>query len=116
MLSISPVYARYVLQEFQRRNIDTALLFAGTGLDETSLLTSDAIGLEDFNQLLQNGRKPLDDELGLVIGRQVNVMTLGSVGVAAARGKPNHIAANAVDSANVGSRVEQNRNGFLAAG
>ncbi len=84
MLSISPVYARYVLREFLRRNIDPALLFEGTGLDVESLLTSDAISVEDFNQMLRNGRKPLDDELGLVIGRQVNVMTLGTVGVAAA--------------------------------
>ncbi len=66
MLSISPVYARYVLQEFRRRNIDPASLFEGTGLDVESLLTSDAISVEDFNQLLRNGRKPLDDELGLV--------------------------------------------------
>ena len=84
MLSISPVYARYVLQEFLRRNLDPSTLFEGTALDPELLLTSDAIGIDDFNRLLENGRGPLDDELGLIIGRQVNVMTLGSVGVAAA--------------------------------
>jgi len=84
MIHISPVYARYVLQEYQRRGYDPGELFAGTGLSVSALQSSDTIALEDFNQLLENGRKALDDELGLIIGRQVNVMTLGSVGVAAA--------------------------------
>ncbi len=84
MLSISPIYARYILQEFQRRGHNPALLFNGTALTVKSLQNSDAIELEDFNQLLENGRAALNDELGLIIGRQVNVMTLGTVGVAAA--------------------------------
>lgn len=84
MLSISPVYARYVLQELHRRRLCTSVLFIGTTLSEELLQTSDSIALDDFNQLLENGRAALDDELGLTIGKQVNVMTLGSVGVAAA--------------------------------
>ena len=84
MLSISPIYARYIVQELQRRSLSTSPLFAGTALSEESLQAGDAIGLDDFNQLLENGRTALNDELGLVIGRQVNVLTLGSVGVAAA--------------------------------
>ena len=84
MLSISPVYARYILQELHRRNLSTSVLFTGTTLSEESLQASDTIELDDFNQLLENGRAALNDELGLIIGRQVNVMTLGSVGVAAA--------------------------------
>ncbi len=84
MLSISPVYARYVLQEFQRRGQNRSVLFSGTALTEKSLQNCDAIELDDFNQLLENGRPALNDELGLIIGRQVNVMTLGTVGVAAA--------------------------------
>ncbi|MEP1595400.1 MAG: AraC family transcriptional regulator ligand-binding domain-containing protein [Halieaceae bacterium] len=83
MLSISPVYARYILQEFIRRGEDTAPLFSNTSLTEATLQASDAIGLDDFNQLLSNGRTALEDELGLIIGRQANVMTLGSVGIAA---------------------------------
>ena len=84
MLSISPVYARYILQEFHRRGEDTAPLFRDTTLTETTLQAGDAIALDDFNQLLTNGRTALQDELGLIIGRQANVMTLGSVGIAAA--------------------------------
>ena len=84
MLSISPVYARYVLQEFLHRGLDTQSLLEGTGLSIESLQTSDAISVANFNHLLENSREALDDELGLIIGRQVNVMTLGSVGVAAA--------------------------------
>jgi AraC-like DNA-binding protein len=84
MLSISPVYARYVLQEFLHQGLDPSELFAGTGLAVDSLQASDAISIADFNRLLENGRDALNDELGLIIGRQVNVMTLGSVGVAAA--------------------------------
>jgi len=84
MLSISPIYARYILQEVHRRSLSTSALFTGTALSEESLQAGDTIGLDDFNQLLENGRAALNDELGLVIGRQVNVMTLGSVGVAAA--------------------------------
>ncbi|MEP0203111.1 MAG: AraC family transcriptional regulator ligand-binding domain-containing protein [Halioglobus sp.] len=84
MLTISPIYARYVLRELQRRELNTKTFFEGTALCEDSLQSSDFITLSDFNQLLENGRSPLNDELGLIIGRQVNVMTLGSVGVAAA--------------------------------
>ena len=84
MLLISPVYARYLLQEFQRRELDPQLLLEGTGLGLDALLNRDAIDVADFNRLLENGRGPLEDEVGLVIGRQVNVMTLGSVGIAAA--------------------------------
>jgi len=84
MLSISPIYARYILREFHRRNLSTALFFNGTTLSEASLQASDTIALDDFNQLLKNGSTALEDKLGLIIGKQVNVMTLGSVGVAAA--------------------------------
>jgi len=84
MLSISPVYARYLLQELLRRGEDPSPLFAGTGHTQATLQHSEAIALDDFNRLLENGRGLLNDEVGLIIGHQANVMTLGSVGVAAA--------------------------------
>ena len=84
MLSISPIYARYILRELQRRELSTTAFFAGTALCEDSLQTNDTLALSDFDQLLENGRTALDDELGLIIGKQVNVMTLGTLGFAAA--------------------------------
>lgn len=83
MLDISPVYARYLLKEFLRLGENPAALFAGTGLTPLTLQQNDSITLEEFNRVLANSRELLNDQVGLVIGRQVNVMTLGAVGVSA---------------------------------
>jgi AraC-like DNA-binding protein len=86
MENISPVYARFVLRDIVQRGIDPHRLFEGTSLTRADLETGGDIAMEDFVRVLQNGRVLSGNQrLGLeVIGRNSNIITLGSVGVAAA--------------------------------
>lgn len=85
MNSISPVYARIVLRELERRQIATDTLFAGTDLTREMLLRGGDIALEDFEQILRIGHELSgDDRLGLMIGSHARIFMLGEVGAAMA--------------------------------
>ncbi len=85
MENISPVYARFVLRDIVQRGIDPERLLAGTSLTRQELETGGDIPMEDFVQVLNNGRELSGNEqLGLLIGRHTNIITLGPIGVAAA--------------------------------
>lgn len=85
MHHISPVYARFVLRELLRRDIPEAALFDRTSLDREKLETGGDISVGDFVTFLRNARQSSGDEkLGLMIGAQSNVVTLGAMGTAAA--------------------------------
>ncbi len=85
MDTISPVYARLVLRELQRREINTAPLFAGISTRREELLRGGDISVDDFLHILRTGDRLLDDEqLGFLLGRNVHVFAMGPVGVAAA--------------------------------
>jgi AraC-like DNA-binding protein len=84
MHHISPVYARFVLRELLRRDIPEAALFVGTSLNREMLETGGDISVGDFVTFLRNSRALSGDEkLGLMIGAQSNVITLGAMGAAA---------------------------------
>ncbi|MEH6568678.1 MAG: AraC family transcriptional regulator ligand-binding domain-containing protein [Halioglobus sp.] len=84
MHHISPVYARCVLRELLRRDVPAAALFDRTSLDREILETGGDISVGDFATFLRNARKVSGDEkLGLMIGAQSNVVTLGAMGTAA---------------------------------
>ena len=81
MDTISPVYARLVLREMERCNIDTAALFAGTQLTRSGLLRGGDISLTDFLHILDIGQQRLEGgQLGLMLGRNMRVFALGPVG------------------------------------
>lgn len=81
---ISPVYARFVLRELLLRNMPEASLLIGTSLDREMLETGGDISVSDFVRFLRNARQVSGDEkLGLMIGAQSNVVTLGAMGAAA---------------------------------
>ncbi|MEH6588327.1 MAG: AraC family transcriptional regulator ligand-binding domain-containing protein [Halioglobus sp.] len=81
MDTISPVYARLVLREMERCNIDTAALFAGTQLTRSGLLRGGDISLPDFLHILEIGQQRLEGgQLGLMLGRNMRVFALGPVG------------------------------------
>ncbi len=86
MESISPVYARFVLRAALAENIPVQTLLKGTSLTREEIETAGAIAMNDFLQVLKNGRLLLgNDKLGLeVIGRNSNMITMGPIGVAAA--------------------------------
>lgn len=85
MDKISPVYARLVLRELERRAIDTAPVFAGTTLNRDKLLTGGDISMPDFLQILREGDRLLGDEqLGFVLGKSTHVFAMGPVGAAMA--------------------------------
>ncbi|MGB5332432.1 MAG: AraC family transcriptional regulator ligand-binding domain-containing protein [Woeseiaceae bacterium] len=82
---ISPVYARLVLRELERRGIDPAPLFAGQSTGRDELLRGGDISLQDFLHVLRTGDRLLGDEqLGFLLGRQMHVFAMGPVGVAIA--------------------------------
>lgn len=82
---ISPVYARLVLRELERREIDPAPLFAETLVDRHHLLQGGDIAMEDFLRILRTGDRLLGEEsLGFVLGRQLHVLAMGPVGTALA--------------------------------
>ena len=85
MDTISPVYARFVLREILRQGISAAELLQGTSLDRAELERGGDIAMDDFLNLLNNGRILSNNEqLGLVIGQHSNITTLGPIGAAAA--------------------------------
>jgi AraC-like DNA-binding protein len=85
METISPVYARLILRELERRNIDTASVFAGTASSRHELLRGGDISMQDFLHILRTADRLLGDaQLGFMLGRQMHVLAMGSVGVAIA--------------------------------
>jgi AraC-like DNA-binding protein len=85
MDTISPVYARLVLRELERRRIDPAPLFAETPLSRGELLRGGDIPMADFLHILNSGDRLLGDgQLGFMLGRQMQVFGMGPVGVAIA--------------------------------
>jgi AraC-like DNA-binding protein len=85
MNTISPVYARLVLRELERRGINPAPLFAGISTRPEELLRGGDITMQDFLQILHTGDRLLGDgRLGFMLGRKMNVLAMGPVGVAIA--------------------------------
>ena len=81
MNTISPVYARLVLRELERRAIDSAPLFDGTALTRRDLLLGGDIALEDFLHILHLGDQLLDDApLGFLLGQKMHVFATGPLG------------------------------------
>lgn len=85
MYQISPVYARVVYREYRQAGHSDEVILAGTGLTGDRLQREDTISMTNFLTLLTNaaglgGQEPL----GLLIGRQSNLMTLGPLGAAMA--------------------------------
>ena len=81
MDTISPVYARLVLRELERREIDPAPLFAGISTSRQELLLGGDISIEDFLHILRTGDRLLGDEqLGFMLGRSMQVFAMGPVG------------------------------------
>ena len=82
MDTISPVYARLILRELERRDIDPSPLFQGTALSRDELLRGGDIALPDF---LEIGDRLLGNErLGFFLGRKTHVFAMGPVGAAMA--------------------------------
>lgn len=85
MDTISPIYARLVLRELERRAVDTAPLFAGTTLNREKLYRGGDISLADFLQILRVGDRLMSDEqLGFVLGKGTHAFAMGPVGAAMA--------------------------------
>jgi len=81
MNTISPVYARLVLRELERRDIDPCPLFASIRLGRNELLRGGDIPLPDFLHILQVGDQLLgDNQLGFTLGRNMHVFAMGPVG------------------------------------
>ena len=81
MDTISPVYARLVLRELERRTIDPSSLFADTALTRRSLLRGGDIAVEDFVHILRTGDQLLgDNQLGFILGQKTHVFAMGEVG------------------------------------
>lgn len=81
MDTISPVYARLILLELERRQISPAPLFSGTELSREELLRGGDIRLDDFLHILRTGDRLLDGEpLGFLLGRKMHVFAMGPVG------------------------------------
>jgi AraC-like DNA-binding protein len=85
METISPVYARLILRELERREIDPGTLFTSTALSRQKLLHGGDIAMEDFLRILRTGDRLLGDgQLGFMLGQQMHVLAMGPVGVAIA--------------------------------
>ena len=85
MDNIGPVYARFVLREILDLGIAAECLLEGSTLTRSELESGGDIAMADFLTILENGRRLSDNEqLGLMIGRHSNIMTLGPIGAAAA--------------------------------
>ena len=85
MDSISPVYARLILRELEKRGIDSAPLLAGTAMDRHGLLLGGDIPMEDFLKILRAADQLLGDvQLGFLLGRHMQVLAMGPIGVAIA--------------------------------
>jgi AraC-like DNA-binding protein len=85
MDKISPVYARLVLRELEQRGINPAPLFAGISLQPDELLQGGDIPMQDFLHILRTGDRLLaEGQLGFMLGRKMQVLAMGPVGVAIA--------------------------------
>jgi AraC-like DNA-binding protein len=85
MHEISPVYARVLVRELVKQGYPEAPLFVGTSLNRQQLNSGGNISANDFVQILENARQVSGNpQLGLLIGRHCNVITLGPVGAAMA--------------------------------
>ena len=81
MDTISPVYARLILRELERREINSAPLFSGMDLSRGELLRGGDIRLRDFLHILRTADQLLDGEpLGFLLGRKMHVFAMGPVG------------------------------------
>ena len=81
MDTISPVYARLVLREFEQREIDPAPLFTGTAISPDELVRGGDIAVKDFLHILQTADRLLGDEqLGFMLARKAHVFAMGPVG------------------------------------
>lgn len=81
MESISPVYARLILREMERCDIDTRALFAETSLTPGDILRGRDISMADFLRILEIGQQSLEGvQLGLMLGSNMRVFALGPVG------------------------------------
>ncbi len=82
MDTISPVYARLVLRELERRTIDPTPLFAGISTSRQELVRGGDISVEDFLHILRTGDRLLGNgQLGFMLGRSMHVFAMGPVGV-----------------------------------
>lgn len=85
MDTISPVYARLILRELEKRAIDTAPVFSGTALSRQELVRGGDISMDAFLHILRTGDQLMGDEqLGFLLGRKMQVFAMGPVGVAIA--------------------------------
>jgi len=81
MDTISPVYARLIMRELERREIESTPLFAGTVLSREELIGGGDIAMADFLRILRTGDRLLGDEhLGFMLGRNTHVFAMGQVG------------------------------------
>jgi AraC-like DNA-binding protein len=81
MNTISPVYARLVLREFERREIDPAPLFSGIALSRDELVRGGDISMDAFLHILRTGHRLMaDEQLGLMLGRSMHVFAMGPLG------------------------------------
>jgi AraC-like DNA-binding protein len=81
MDTISPVYARLVLRHLERQGIDPGPLFAGTSLTRQELLCGGDITIENFLHVLTTGQQlSHDEQLGFMLGRNVHIAALGTIG------------------------------------
>jgi AraC-like DNA-binding protein len=101
MYEISPVYARIVLRELRRRGVPDGPLFEGTTLNSRHLETAGNISADNFTRFLVNARRITGDaQLGLFIGQNCNVITLGPVGAAIATAPSLRAGLQALESFN----------------
>jgi AraC-like DNA-binding protein len=85
MFTITPFYSRIVMTSALQRGIDLHRLLANTGLTREIIEYGGDIDHQDFVRLLENAcRETGDEQLGLLIGRRMNISVLGPVGAAAA--------------------------------
>ena len=81
METISPVYARLILLDLERRGIDPEPLFEEVPFSRAELLRGGDIRREHFLSVLRAGQRLSGDErLGLMLGRRTSVMALGPMG------------------------------------
>lgn len=81
MATISPIYARLILRELERREIDSAPLFSGTSIRRADLVRGGDIAMEDFLHVLQTADRLIGGEqLGLLLGSRLQVFAMGPVG------------------------------------
>lgn len=82
MSTISPVYASILLRHFQRQELPVQKLLDGTGLTPDTLRVVEELSEGTFYKVLGNAHENLGDELGFLIGKYSNVLTLGRLGAA----------------------------------